>query len=186
MGALLWSSVVCHLLCHSCNGHRLRDSCPYSDEDFDATPLGTFWFFKKEEAGETTEIRSRRVAKQAFWYLLAFYTTWIFPSIVRAMQAADADVGFGLSLLLTIFAPLQGLLNSLVYICPRFSRNREKNHGISIFQALAVNDEQDHRLGAFRMRSTIKHAALVAAALVEDDESGQVTVEEESKVDETA
>ena len=156
------------------------------DEDFDAAPLGIFWFLKKEEGGETTKIRSRRVAKQAFWYLLAFYTTWIFPSIVRAMQAADADIGFRLRLLFTIFAPLQGLLNSLVYIRPRFSRNREKNPGISIFQALAVKDEQDHQLGAFRMRSTIKPAALVAAALVEDDDSGQGTMEEERKVDEAA
>jgi hypothetical protein len=51
---------------------------------------------------------------------------------------------------------------------------------------LAVKDEQDHQLGASRMRSTMKPAALVAATLVEDDESGQVTVEEENKVDETA
>jgi hypothetical protein len=103
------------------------------------------------------------------------------PEYCPSYASGGSDIGFGLRLLFSIFAPLQGLLNALVYIRPRFSRNREKNPSISIFQALVVTEEQDHQLGAFGMRSTIK-----PATLAEDDESGQVAVEKENKVDEAA
>jgi hypothetical protein len=51
------------------------------DGKFDAAPHGIFSSLKNEEGGgETKESHPRRVAKQAFWYLFAFYLTWTFPT----------------------------------------------------------------------------------------------------------
>jgi hypothetical protein len=86
----------------------------------------SFGFSRRKEAGKTTEIRSRRVvAEQAFWYLIAFYTTWIFTRIVRAMQAADADIGFGLRLHINIIAPLH--LHSLSILTESKKEPRHKH-----------------------------------------------------------
>lgn len=119
--------------------------------------MGIFWFMKKEEGATLSQdIRKRRVARQAFWYLLAFYMSWLFVSIVRGIEAANIPVPYPLSLLTTIFFPLQGTFNWLVYIRPRFLRNREKNPDWSAWRCITSIDEKiDAELGARRMRSTM-------------------------------
>jgi hypothetical protein len=71
---------------------------------------GSFGFSKRNEGDETPELRSRRLAKhEAFWYLLAFYTTWSFPTIVGVMELADAkkEIGVGLWILFNTYHSVQ-------------------------------------------------------------------------------
>ena len=66
---------------------------------------------------------------------------------------------FGLYCFMAIFLPWQGFWNAIIYIRPRYIRNREKNPEMSIWQAITTKDEYDHRLGARAMRSTVAPTA---------------------------
>lgn len=63
--------------------------------------------------------RSRKVANQGMFYVLAFIATWIFPTITRSMQLANKIPPFGCIFMLALMTPFQGFLNFLVYIRPR-------------------------------------------------------------------
>jgi hypothetical protein len=72
--------------------------------------------------------QSKQVAHQALAYVGAFFLTWIFGTIARLMQQSKEDVSKSyrpLLLLQTIFFPLQGFFNALVYLRPRFVQYRE-------------------------------------------------------------
>ena len=119
-------------------------------------PAGWLWFVQKEEGQDVSrQMRSRRMARQAFWYLLNFFMTYVGITVVRVMQAFGGAAPFGLWCFAWIFGPWQGFWNAVIYIRPRFIRNREKNPEMSIWQAILTEDEYDHRLGARAMRSTV-------------------------------
>merc|ERR1711907_492929 len=72
---------------------------------------------------------SRTVRKQAIQYVLAFYETWVPLTIVRILQAIENATGkslvpFGLLLVAVLFTPLQGFFNCLIYMRPRFLRQK--------------------------------------------------------------
>ena len=58
-----------------------------------------------------------------------------------------SDVPFALTSLSYLFSPLQGFGNAIIYMRPRYLRNREKNPEMSHWQAIFTEDEYDHRLG---------------------------------------
>ena len=64
--------------------------------------------------------RSSKVATQAFFYCLAFYMTLAFATTTRAMQALTGSVPHEILLCFMIFYPLQGFMNFLVYMRPRW------------------------------------------------------------------
>jgi len=66
--------------------------------------------------------RSRAVAQQGLFYAGSFVLVWVFGTINRAMQMADAKRPWQLKFLLAIFEPSQGFFNFLVYVRPRFLR----------------------------------------------------------------
>ena len=70
--------------------------------------------------------KSRRVATQAMWYVGAFYMTFLFATINRLVQQIVQETYFPLICFHAIFEPMQGLLNYLVYIRPRFLKLREQ------------------------------------------------------------
>lgn len=126
------------------------------DEQVDGKVMGIFWFLIGEEGATVSkDARSRRLARQAFWYLLAFYTTWLFTTIVRIYQVTST-APYALLVLLAIFLPSQGTFNFLIYVRPRFLRNREKHPEWSTLKQMIDKDVQDHELGAFKMRSTMR------------------------------
>ena len=71
---------------------------------------------------------SKEVATQALWYLVPFYITWVPPSLLNIFKTyakshlddVDRDGKFVWILFVVTFVPLQGLLNFLVYLRPRF------------------------------------------------------------------
>jgi len=76
------------------------------------------------------------------------------------VRALGGTVPFGLYCFMFIFRPWQGFWNAIIYIRPRYLRNREKYPDMSIWQAIVTEDEEyDHRLGARAMRSTVAPTA---------------------------
>jgi len=85
--------------------------------------------------------KSARVAivvkRQAFYYVGAFYVTWIPLTILRILQTLGKQVPYGIFLCAVIFTPLQGFFNCLVYLRPRYLRwkrlkwNEKKKDNIS-------------------------------------------------------
>jgi len=69
---------------------------------------------------------SKKVMEQSFWYLLAFYSSFLFACATRIMGSITGDPPFSLLLLFSIFFPMQGFFNFLVYIRPRFIELRTR------------------------------------------------------------
>jgi hypothetical protein len=121
-------------------------------------PAGWLWFVQREEGQDTGRtVRSRRMARQAYWYLLNFFLTYVGATAWDIVHALGGNISFGLWCFMFIFRPWQGFWNAIIYVRPRYMRNREKNPNMSIWQAIMTEDEYDHRLGARAMRST-KHS----------------------------
>ena len=120
-------------------------------------PAGWLWFVQPEEGRDTSKNkRSRRMARQAFLYLLNFFLAYVGTTARSVVEAFDGTVPFGLWCFMYIFLPWQGFWNAIIYIRPRYMRNREKNPNMSIWQAFWTEDEEyDHRLGARMMRSSV-------------------------------
>mmetsp|Transcript_30894 Transcript_30894/g.55983 ORF Transcript_30894/g.55983 Transcript_30894/m.55983 type:complete len:333 (+) Transcript_30894:115-1113(+) len=59
--------------------------------------------------------RSRQMFHQAVFYLGVFYITWLFVTINRMYQLITGESNFPLLVLHSIFGPLQGFLNFIVY-----------------------------------------------------------------------
>jgi hypothetical protein len=68
---------------------------------------------------------SKQVAEQGFWYCGAFYITWIFPTITRLTQVINHEAPYPLVIITAMFVPLQGFFNCLVYMHPRYKRERD-------------------------------------------------------------
>mmetsp|Transcript_8141 Transcript_8141/g.14729 ORF Transcript_8141/g.14729 Transcript_8141/m.14729 type:complete len:336 (-) Transcript_8141:770-1777(-) len=59
--------------------------------------------------------RSRQMLHQAVFYLGVFYLTWLFVTINRMYQLVTGDSSYPLLVLHSMFGPLQGFLNFIVY-----------------------------------------------------------------------
>lgn len=71
--------------------------------------------------------RSRQVATQAFFYMLAFFLSWTPATLTRFIQMVWGKTYYPIILMMAIFTPLQGFFNFLVYSRPRWMRFR-KSH----------------------------------------------------------
>jgi hypothetical protein len=78
---------------------------------------------------------SKMVRNQAMWYLGAFYVAYIFPTIGGLVEDfGGGTTYFVLNLLAVIFLPMQGFMNFIVYMRPRYHTFRKKNPDYSILQ----------------------------------------------------
>jgi hypothetical protein len=59
---------------------------------------------------------SRVIAIQGILYVGAFYISWIFPTIQRVLELADARPIFAMQALDTTLLPLQGIFNVFIYL----------------------------------------------------------------------
>ena len=66
----------------------------------------------------------KRIQKQAFFYVGAFFVTWFFPTIFQLVIVISGKFPFSLLFLTALFVPIQGLLNLIVFIRPTFMRYR--------------------------------------------------------------
>jgi len=72
---------------------------------------------------ETRNSLTSKVARQAFFYVIALYLTWGPGSVGRLLETFNVQTSFLGLLLATFLAPLQGFFNCLIYFMP-------KNNGI--------------------------------------------------------
>uniref|UniRef100_A0A7S2RHZ5 G-protein coupled receptors family 2 profile 2 domain-containing protein n=2 Tax=Mucochytrium quahogii TaxID=96639 RepID=A0A7S2RHZ5_9STRA len=76
--------------------------------------------------------KSQKVATQAFLYIGAFYVTWIFGTVNRLIITIDHEIVITpLLILQSFFTPLQGFLNFLVYVRPRYSNYKSLNRNFT-------------------------------------------------------
>jgi len=94
---------------------------------------------RKEEEKRKLQL-SRQVFKQGMWYLFAFFATWFWPTVTTICESFGYYY-YWILVLLAITLPMQGFLNWIVYIRPRFLRYREKHDqwsfGYALMRALA-------------------------------------------------
>lgn len=74
------------------------------------------------------------VAWQAFYYVLAFYLAWIFPTTLRLLETLNKPVPYPIILFMAILLPMQGMLNGAVYVRPRYLRYRKKHRNKGFFR----------------------------------------------------
>jgi len=121
-------------------------------------PVDYFWFFSKDRTGlaMSKADRNRRMIRQAIWYMLAFNLTWVWPTAVRATEIFKPPP-YGLYVMMAIFAPLQGFLNYISYIRPRYLRNKELHPEWTFFHCIILFDpEDDFKLGAYKLPSVFE------------------------------
>jgi hypothetical protein len=71
------------------------------------------------------ESNSRKIAKQAAFFVGAFYAAWFFPTIFQIVLVTSGKIYFVLLFLTALFVPIQGLLNLIVFLRPKYIRYRK-------------------------------------------------------------
>lgn len=81
---------------------------------------------------------SSRIAVQGALYVLAFYITWFFPTVQRITELANGTNYFLIQALDTTLLPLQGFLNVLIYLRPKYLTYRRKYPNLSTWAILRI------------------------------------------------
>lgn len=89
----------------------------------------------QRKSGQDTSYVNSKVATQGLFFAGAFVITWIFPTLTRLMQAITGTAPFGLILCMCIFLPMQGLINALVFLRPKYVKYRKDNPDKSVWYA---------------------------------------------------
>jgi len=85
------------------------------------------WNFSFRATNESRRNLSNNVLTLASWYVAAFFFTWVWATISRAVQAVTGSIPFPLLVLFSLSLPGQGLLNFFVYNRSRYLRYFKKN-----------------------------------------------------------
>jgi hypothetical protein len=92
--------------------------------------------WQKKSGQQESYANSRKVMQQGLFFSTAFIITWIFPTLTRLMQAITGKAPFALILLMTIFLPMQGLINAMVFLRPKYVKFRKDNPDRSLWYIL--------------------------------------------------
>ncbi|KAL7550002.1 hypothetical protein ACHAWF_013258 [Thalassiosira exigua] len=113
------------------------------------------WFLKGGQGQATSASdRARRMAKQAFWYLVTYFNTYFWVTLQQVLKTVgDGSIPYWVRVMVSLTLPSQGIFNCIVYLRPRYLRNREKYPEMSRPAAVFHRDEEDFVLGARQMRS---------------------------------
>jgi len=110
--------------------------------------------------------RSKAVANQGLFYAGTFALVWVFGTIVRAMQLANASPPWILTFWFAVFTPSQGFFNFLVYIRPRllkfFEQRKKRREG-----------RRNSRTGS-SFNSDILHVSGISCASSSHEVSGEM------------
>jgi hypothetical protein len=113
--------------------------------------------------------RTVEVKNQAIWYLSVFYLTHVWATTTRIIQQVrNGKTFFGVVLVHSIFDPLQGFSNFVVYQRPRYIKIRRAQPNIGVFGAIwralrfsylsppptAANPDQERPAGRQGMTAT--------------------------------
>ena len=80
--------------------------------------------------------QSRQIAIQGMLYVVAFYITWLFPTVQRITELAVHKNFFVFQFFDTFLLPLQGLFNFIIYIRPRVATCRKRNKDMGFWKAV--------------------------------------------------
>lgn len=88
-------------------------------------------------ASHTVET-SKKIARQALYYLGAFYVSWTFPTIDKLIYLFTGNISYAIILLSAMLMPMQGFFNLLVYMRPTYLRckNPQQNFLMAWFKIL--------------------------------------------------
>jgi len=96
----------------------------------------------KQEGEEVRRKHSRIIASQALFYVTAFAIPWVWGLAINlfpppnSTSESNLEVEMYVRIFNAAVFPLQGLLNALVYVRPRYLRMRRKHKGLSTLQYL--------------------------------------------------
>jgi hypothetical protein len=134
--------------------------------------------------------RTVEVKNQAIWYLSVFYLTHIWATTTRIIQQVrNGKTFFGVVLVHSIFDPLQGFSNFVVYQRPRYIKIRLAQPNTSVFGAIwralrfsylspapsAAHPDQERPTGRQGMTATFP-----MPTIREDHQGSKVTATEDS------
>ena len=110
---------------------------------------------------------SKKTAIQAAYFVGAFYVTWFFPTVFQLVLVTTGKVYFPLLFLTAFFVPIQGLLNLIVFVRPKYGRyinnNPDESFLLAWFRMILVElgcKKDSVLLGSFQVRSsTTKYSA---------------------------
>lgn len=105
---------------------------------------------------------SKKTAIQAAYFVGAFYVTWFFPTVFQIVIVTTGKIYFPLLFLTAFFVPIQGLLNLIVFVRPKYVRYIKNNPDEFFLLAwfrmllfeLGCKNGLGLRLGSYQMRST--------------------------------
>lgn len=86
--------------------------------------------------GNKKKSKTRLVAEQSFFYLLAFFLTYGWTMVHQILFALGVSVPYWVKFGHYLFDPMQGLLNYMVYIRPSFLAHRRNHPHLTIMQCL--------------------------------------------------
>jgi len=88
-------------------------------------------------ADPSRRLASSHFAAQACFYIAVFFLTWIFPMVQWVLIEKTGKVYTPILFLQTIFVPLAGFFNFLVYLRPRYRKFRQDHPEISFVFAMS-------------------------------------------------
>ena len=106
---------------------------------------------------------SRAVFIQGLLFSTVFVLTFLFPTIVRSQQLHKENIRFGTLFLMTLFLPLQGFLNALVYFktqIHKFCKRRGIFSKFSLFSLLHFSSTQPARRSVISSRGSRKFSCI--------------------------
>jgi len=113
------------------------------------------WFLQESQGQDTSASdRARQMARQAFWYLITYFNTYFWVTLQQVLKTVgDGSIPYWVRVMVSLTLPSQGIFNCIVYLRPRYLRNRDKYPDMSRLAAVFHQDEEDFVLGARQMRS---------------------------------
>jgi hypothetical protein len=130
--------------------------------------------------------KSRQIANQAAYYVGAFLVTWFFPTIFQLVLVTRGEGNFGLLILTAFFVPIQGLLNLIVFMRPKYLRYVKNNpHQFFIFAWFRMMQaELDFKDKPIARRSTTERSSFLSTFLqknLHEDNKDSIKVPVESQ-----
>jgi len=118
--------IYCHVRRHEIKNttYRYKSEASGTNNEFSETKTSFFGskaktsFFGSTEDERRLE-RTKKVATQSYFYVGGFLMVWLFPTTNRLLAFWNKKY-FPLTVLHAIFSPLQGFVNFVVYVRPRF------------------------------------------------------------------
>jgi len=121
----------------------------------------TFTFKRPEptslaRSGSSLSTHKREVTKQAFIYVAAYFLPFFFPLLFFVNNFVTGKFNFTLMVLVSLFMPLQGVFNCMVFVRPKIINMRKDDSDLTFFGAfmkIICGNTSSRYLSRFSYRS---------------------------------